>query len=101
MIWEGKTLPWEIIAVPIEIVRAATAIPINASFVAERLGVEINIDSPSATNVDEIMQPIREKKLLITNNPPNPAAMNIAAPPPIPNRLGSPRELLVDNCINT
>lgn len=88
------------IAIPIEIVRAATAIPIKASFVAERLGVEINIDSPIATKVDDIMQPISEKKLLIMNNPPKPAAINIAAPPPIPKRFGSPNELRVDNCIN-
>ena len=93
----GNILPYDATEIPIEAVRAATAIPIIANLIGVRFGLEISLDNKSATNIDDIKHP---KKVLNVPNENNPIYVDdrkIVAPPPIPKRLGSPNGLFVES----
>ena len=96
----GKTLPCDMTEVPIVIVRAPIAIPIIASLTGLRSALDINLVSNSATNVEHVMHPRNIAGSPTDTRPAAIQAIYIVAPPPMPNRLGSPNELLVESCIN-
>ena len=98
--WVGKTRPCEITEVPIDTVRAPTAIPIIANFMGVKSLFDTKAASITDTNTEETTHPKNTPKPSTVNTPAVTAAKNIAAPPPIPNKLGSPRGLRVDNCKN-
>ena len=58
-------MPYDATEIPIEAVRAATAIPIISNLIGVRFGLEISLDNKSATNIDDIKHP---KKILNVPN---------------------------------
>ena len=86
---------------PIETVKAAIAMPMIASLIGERFLLEISVDKINATTKDESTHPANIPNSPKVKIPAAVAAKNIAAPPPMPNRFGSPNELRVDSWIKT
>ena len=87
--------------VPIETVRAPTAIPIIANLMGDRSLLDINLNRINETNSDEVIAPRKTPNGPIVIIPAVIAERKMAAPPPTPNKLGSPKLLLVDNWIST
>ena len=77
-------MPYDATEIPIEAVRAATAIPIIANLIGVRFGLEISLDNKSATNIDDIKHPKKVLNVPNENNPIYVDARKIVAPPPIP-----------------
>ena len=87
--------------VPIETVRAPTAIPMIANLIGDKSLLDISLNRISETNSDEVIAPRKTPNDPVVIMPAVIAARKIAAPPPTPNKLGSPKLLRVDNWIST
>ena len=87
--------------VPIETVNAPIAIPITASFIGDKSLLETSFDNSNATIVDAAIDPVNVPNGPIATIPVKVAVMKIVAPPPTPNRFGSPNGLRVESCIRT
>ena len=97
--WDGNIRPCDITDVPTETVNAPTAIPIIANFTADKSLLETNLESTNATNDDAMREPANTPHSPIVIMPARVAAIKIVAPPPIPNKFGSPNVLRVESCI--